>query len=62
MPPGVLPADQRLNWEELTTALRTSGFNGTASVLPDPSGDVDASAAISNEFIRRAFSGQTAVR
>jgi sugar phosphate isomerase/epimerase len=55
-PPGVLPAQDRLDWVKIGQALQREGFKGSGSVVLAPEGDPEPAARKAAAFLRRILS------
>ncbi len=54
-PPGVLPDDQAMDWASVSAGLHAIDFNGTATIMPAKSGDVDALTCRAVHYVREVL-------
>ena len=57
LPPGVSPEKEALDWPHIARILQEEGFQGSASVVIPPEGDLEPIAHQAITYLRRLFSG-----
>jgi sugar phosphate isomerase/epimerase len=60
-PPGIRPAESRLDWPAVIHCLRGEGFSGSASVFFPPEGNPEVLAPATAGYLCRLFAGLEAV-